>query len=898
MNPSRWRQIEELFLAAEKATGEVRAALLANSDPEVRARVEAMLAQRSQGQVLDLPLPAADRTEQMLAPGSMVGPYQIDSVLGVGGMGAVYRAFDSRLGRRVAIKVAGERFSARFERETRNIAALNHPHICTVYDVGPNYLVLELVDGEPLSSRLKEGPLPAQDVFRFGGQIAAALAEAHSKGIIHRDLKPGNIMLSRQGAKVLDFGIAKSPQDQTLTGTMGMVGTPAYMAPEQLDGADAGPPTDVYAFGLVLYEMATGRRLVPGQALSETGLRGPLKAIIERCTNVDPAKRWRTAAEVASALAQAEQQRPFASRRTVVGTAATAAAVTAVGGAGWWWFSGRTSNRAPQPVAAHVFVPIARVAAGADSSNRTGPPAIDPAGASVVVSVRTKSGDRMFMRRLDSDRLIPLEGSEGASYPFWSPDSRNIGFFAEGKLKRIPATGGKAETLCEAPIPRGGTWSRRGSILFSLNRLGLFLVPEDGGKISQVTEIQAKGADENSHRHPIFLPDGNQFLYLARTLDPSRRAVYWDTVDHRQPRRRLTAADGQFAVGRNPESGDSYLLTQQGRRTVAQRFDPDTGQFQGEPKELLSRAGWMSSSETGVLALRTEDENLSRLSWRDRNGKELGSIGSTDDYWLIALSPDGQQAATVRHSSVTGHFTLCAVNLPGGQVEPVSKLSGISAAVWSQQGSTVYYGDLENFKLYRRRLKPLGEEEFVRNIGDGAYVSSISPDQQYLAAEIHLNDARSEVVWCKLTDGTWQKVGAIGPAGLLPSFSPDGRWLAFASYESGGPEIYVADFPGCARRTRISTQGGLGPRWRRDGRELFYVASDGMMTAVELQTVGSTLQPGQPKPLFKARTRTLTPKHVFDVTADGQRFLVIDGGDESRQGEIELILNWPSLLSK
>ena len=504
---------------------------------------------------------------------------------------------------------------------------------------------------------------------------------------------------------------------------------------------------------------------------------------------------------------------------------------------------------------------------------------------------------------LTPTELIRMQGTDDGSSPFWSPDSQHVGFFANSKLKRLPVVGGSATVLCDAPIPRGGSWSRNGVIIFGLNQQALFQIRESSTEAKPLTQLD-KTAGENSHRNPVFLPDGNRFLYFCRTDDLDKRGIYLESLDRTQARRRILLADGQFALGRDPEIKTYYLLSQQGGKIATQGFDVDRGELSGASHILLDRAGTVSVSDTGVLVIRTDNEQMLRLLWLDRAGHELGTLGTPNDYWSVNLSPDDRFALPVKHDALSGQFKLWIASLSDGLMEPLSDSIHPSAPIWSRDSKTVYYTDFRPQKLLRRTVFPRGPEEVVLSTDPTkfTYITDISADQRYIVAEISSNNALFEVAWADFkpdltTHPNWHLIGASGPQGLNPTFSPDGRWLAFPSNQTGRSEIYLMDFPAGTQRHRVSTNGGTQPRWRRDGKELFFIGGDGSMMSTEISATGE-LQTTVPKPLFHPNLRLGSDKALYDVTSDGQRFLVIDGEIRFADSDIEMVLNWPSLLPR
>ena len=500
MDPSRWHQIEELYHAALECEPSQRAALLARADPRLRREVESLLAQESGATPLDHPAwegtaSLLGSTVAALTPGTQLGPYKIEGPLGAGGMGEVFRATDTRLGRAVAIKTSQEQFSARFDREARAISSLNHPNICTLHDVGPNYLVMELCEGETLAARLERGKLSIPETIRYGAQIADALAAAHAKGITHRDLKPGNIMLGKSGVKVLDFGLAKSPQDETLTGTRMIMGTPAYMAPEQREGKECDACTDIYSLGLVLYEMVTGKRLRQAQPPLMEGIPPQFAHVIERCLESGPENRWQSASDVKRELewAGTAQMTTQATRsREGLPRWIWGVAVCMLGlglGLGWAVVHLRqpaTGTRAREQPLVRLNVDLGPGVSLGNPGGGGADAILSPDGTRLVYG----SQNRLYTRRLDQAKPAELPGTEGASGPFFSPDGQWVAFFAQGKLRKISVEGGVAIALCDAANARGGSWGEDGNIVAALNAGGaLSRIPSSGGTPTPVTEL-------------------------------------------------------------------------------------------------------------------------------------------------------------------------------------------------------------------------------------------------------------------------------------------------------------------------------------------------------------------------------------------------------------------------
>jgi Tol biopolymer transport system component len=468
----------------------------------------------------------------------------------------------------------------------------------------------------------------------------------------------------------------------------------------------------------------------------------------------------------------------------------------------------------------------------------------------------------------------------------------------------MPAVGGSPVVLCDAVDARDGSWSRHGDILFGTAYQSIFHVSASGGRATPVTQVDEAGG-EYSHWFPRFLPDGNRFLYYVVADDPEKQGVYLESLDHRHPKRRVVVADGFcFALALDPEKKIYYLLSQQTGKIAAQIFDVDRGELSGPSHILLDRPGMVSVSDTGVLVIRKFGQDLSRLVWRDRTGRELGVLGGPADYESVHLSPDDRFAAITRQDQAGSKIWIAS--LPDGKLEPLSDSIRATNPTWSADSGTVYYTDNRRGVLVRRRVSPRGAEEVVMEMGGVArrtHMDDISPNGRYAVAELIADYAHAEAVWTELKDGSksapqWHSIDAPGKEGMLPSFSPDGRWLAFSSNPTGGSEIYVMDFPGGSQRVRVSTDGGFKPRWRRDGKELFYLATDGSMMAARMSVVNGRMTAETTRP-FDANLKIHTNYDAnYAVSRDGQRFLGIARETPSGGVDIQMVLNWPSLLQQ
>ncbi len=610
---------------------------------------------------------------------------------------------------------------------------------------------------------------------------------------------------------------------------------------------------------------------------------------------LQPLRQDQKSPPAASIESAAPIHSPLLTRRKFAWTAG----VAVIAGGGLWLSD--TLRRKPRAGAVNVSIPMPQGVGAADPSRALGPAVVAPDGSALVVSLRTSTGNHLYIRPLKSNQLSPLQGTQDGSEPFWSPDSQQVAFFAEGKLKRIPATGGSVIVLCEAQKPRGGSWGSRGKIIFGLNTMALFQVAESGGPVTPATQLDTTQG-ENSHRFPVFLPDGNRFLYLSRNDNPDRRGIYLESMDHSVPRKKILVADGGFALGRDPDTGDYFLLSEQGGRIVAQRFAIHRGDLEGQALSLVDRGGMVSASNTGVLAVRTE-QRASGLIWRDRSGKKIGALGETMEFWAVAMSPNGQSIAAVKHDSVSGQFTVWVASLQQGVLELFSDANHADSVMWSADSNVVYYADIRQWKLFRRTLHPRGIEELVCELPNEASVLDVSPDGRYAAGELAMMSAHAQAAWTALQPSAaqnsksdmWHQLGPSDAHGPLPHFSPDGKWLAFSSNQTGSAEIYVTDFPAGSQRHLVSTGGGRSPRWRSDGKELFYLSEGENLMAVPISIEGEP-QIGKPDRLFAANLRVGGEGSLYDVSPDGQHFLLIDGGDGSGDSNIEMVLNWPSLL--
>ncbi len=890
-----------------------------------------------------------------LQPGSKLGPYEILSPLGAGGMGEVYRARDTRLDRDVAIKVLpanltkSPEFKQRFEREAKSISQLAHPHICTLFDVGhhngTDYLVMELLEGETLAQRQTKGALPLEQVFRYGVEIASALDAAHRKGIIHRDLKPGNIMLTKSGAKMLDFGLAKSSpvldsspsavtMTQPLTSKGTIVGTFQYMAPEQLEGAEADARTDIFAFGAVLYEMATGKRAFDGASrasliasimssqprpISELQPMTPpaLDRLIRKCLAKDPESRWQSAADIADEIrwiadggSQFGAAIPIPARRRgrkrAAGLALLVAACAALA-----FFAANILKVETPAIQTRTTILPPEGATLVSTSIFAGPVAVSPDGTQVAFTARQGEGRTMlWVRPMRSFAVRMLDGTEGATRPFWSPDSRHLGYFTtEGKLRRVPVDGGPILSLADTPESRGGTWNRDGVIVYAPHFIGpLYAISASGGTPKPVTQLDADG-NENTHRYPCFLPDGRHFLFLARKSGAGGGAepvIKVGSLDSTESKIVVHAAS-------NVAFASNHLLYVREGTLVAQRFDLDRLEVEGEAYPLVQdlllderfSLGVFSVSQNGVLAFQTGKEQTQiQLAWFDRTGKRIGNVGEPEPYYPrhVELSPAGNRAAVGILDS-TGTSDIWLLDLERNirtkfTIGPEDDSDGI----WSPDGTHLIYVTsalgIKTDLAKKSTVFPGDAETLFHSAGKHMYSSSWSPDGESVLCTALSAGKSGDLLLIPLGgDHTPRELTQTKHDEGNGRFSPDGKWIAYDSNESGQYEVYVAAFPGPGSKIQVSTTGGTEPRWRADGKELYYFARDNRLMAVEITMGGSAFDVGKVVPLFQAREVWLPGAAIrYDVSKDGQRFLVFAPVAETTPATISLIVNWTEEL--
>jgi eukaryotic-like serine/threonine-protein kinase len=887
-----------------------------------------------------------------LLAGTRLGPYEVLAAVGAGGMGEVYKARDTRLERTVAVKVlpshlsSNEEVRQRFEREAKTISQLSHPHICALYDVGNQdgveYLVMEFLEGETLAERLLKGAFPTEQVLRFGIEIADALDKAHRQGIVHRDLKPGNVMLTKSGVKLLDFGLAKAVAPPgtasaltsfptvaggaNLTQEGTILGTFQYMAPEQLEGKDADARTDIFAFGAVLYEMATGKKAFA--ASSQASLiaaileREPppvstvqpmtppaLDRVVKTCLAKDPEDRFQTAHDVRLQLqwvaeggSQAGLPAPVAARRRSrerIWMSAAGLLAVAAGVLGFFLLKAASQ---PVRVIRSSIAPPEGAVFWLDPAT-PGPPALSPDGRKLAFSARAADGKiRLHVRSLDAAEAAALPGTEDAQYPFWSPDSRSIGFFAGSKLKAVEAEGGPPVSVCSTESDsKGGSWNREGAILFAKGSAStIWRVPAGGGEPVEVTHLDAKRGD-NSHRHPRFLPDGKHFLYLARsTTTPGEgHALVVASLDGGPEKILLRSpAAAEYASG--------HVLFLRERTLMARPFDPGRLAFAGNAfpvaenvslLSLTSAIGVFTASQNGELLYRvSEGLTASRLQWLGRDGTPQAVLGDPADYLELSLSPDGRRAAASVRDPNTGNRDLwmfdVARNLgtrftfdPGNEESPVFSPDGNWVAFSSNQKGRV--------GIYRKTTSGSSDQEPLIESKSDTAPGCWSPDGRFLACYESGRETKGDIAFLPLEGDRKPQVFIKTPAFEYPAaFSPDGHWLAYGSDESGKFQIYVTSFPKPGRKWQVSREDGAYAYWRADGKEIVYHGFSGQIWAVEVALRADSVELGVPKPLFKLPIPPKAGGPDIYPTADHQRFLYLDRGNPKASALLNLVVNW------
>jgi serine/threonine protein kinase/Tol biopolymer transport system component len=882
-----------------------------------------------------------------LTPGAKLGPYEIIAPIGAGGMGEVYRARDTRLGRDVALKILPESFAGqgdrlrRFEQEARAVATLNHPNILAIHDIGEQsgtpFIVSELLEGESLRDVLDRGAVAQRKTIEYGVQVAHGLAAAHEKGIVHRDLKPENVFVTKDGRiKILDFGLAKlaqspgsTPNEATMTmgshTAVGVVmGTASYMAPEQVRGESVDPRTDIFAFGAVLYEMLSGVRAFRRETAAETmtavlkedppEISGPvrvvssaLERIVRRCLEKNPEQRFQSARDLSFALS-ALSGTETSTAHGLSGThrrpplllwLSTALALVAV--AAVTWFVARRpvpTTRMEFALAVPDEMSISHMALSRDGSMLV-----------FVTPEESSALPMLYVQRVGSPDVKALPGTQGASYPFWSPDGAYVAFFANGKLQKMALSGGTPQALATALAGRGGSWGSKGIIIYAPDSQSpLQRINADGSGLASVTQ-GIRTTNDQSHRWPVFLLDGDHFLFwggnFSNLRDDRSSGIYLTSLAGKE-RKLVLLCHSSFGY-----DAHNLFYADDERQLVSIAFDPSSGKASGSPTVVASAVGFQPSTYWSAFAV-TQNGTLiyntrvgaaqSLLTWMDRTGKELGHIGDVAVMANPTLSPDGSRVAVDISDEKANNVDIWIESTTGARnsrftFDPAEEVDG----VWSRDGKMLAYriADSEGPGLVLKPANGLERERRGYNIPktsmDDLVPNSWSlDDRQILFTRQGASGEHLELV----------SVAGGGPKRFLPNggsesngqISPDGKWVAYASDESGDWEIYVTSFPAAAGKWQVSRGGGTEPRWRGDGKEIFYIGPNGMLTAVSVDASGDFVT-STPAPLFQIRGRapiSSTDAFTYDVAKDGKRFLVNRYEKPEHVPPLTILLNTPS----
>jgi len=888
-----------------------------------------------------------------LSSGTHLGPYEISVPLGLGGMGEVYRARDTRLDRTVAVKVLPSHMASdldlreRFDREARTLSSLSHPNICHLYDVGTQdgvgYLVMEFLEGETLADRLRKGPLPLEQVLRYGSEICNGLERAHKCGVIHRDLKPSNVMLTKSGAKLMDFGLAKptaalsplnSAFSQTVTKSQDplttagtVVGTYQYMSPEQLEGKEADPRSDIFALGAVLYEMATGQRAFNGKTTASVigailardpppissiqPLSPPtFDRLVSTCLEKDPDERFQAAHDVKIQLEWISE--PIVERESTLGKPRTrskfwALSVIAVlACVAAFWTGGVWRNAPVQPLQFEINAPDKTFF---NFRGLSGPPVVSPDGRKIafVANSQVQAASRsLWLRSLDSSDARPIPGTEGATYPFWSPDGRFLAFFAAGKLKKFDMAGSNLITLCDVAEGRGGTWSTGGVIIFGNRADGLFRVDSQGGKPERLTTLD-EHRQETSHRWPQFLPDEDRFFFVAQA--PEIPSAHLFMASRRSPQSKMIMEE----IPATAQITKDHLLYVQENNLLARPFDAGRLRFTGDPVELAEHV--QSDAQFNNAAFSVSGDVLTYQTgavvggtWLiafDRGGKETVLSKEPNFIQALALSPSGNQIAASLGITSGQLSDIWIYNLQKDSKIKLTFDQHTFNPIWSPDGTRIAF----------ERIQPNGSELVVKSASGGGSEETLykesqrsvpfawSPDGRYLLYRVG-NSASAEIKALSIV-GERKSVSLlttkVGWAGV--ALSSDGKWLAYASDESGTVEIYVVPFhsgPDGANTSggkwQATNGGGAFPAWRRDGKELFFVATAGTtLSSIRVNAIGDRFEFDPPQYLFNLAAHPVTA--FYTPATNGTKIYMATYGPGS-SAPITVTLNWKTLLKK
>jgi serine/threonine protein kinase len=970
MSTERWSQIEELYHAALARPAAEWSGFLERmcvGDPELRQEIEELLKTDARAEGF-LSSPSwktiAGSFESKPAghlKGQQISHYEMLLLIGAGGMGEVYKARDTRLNRTVAIKVLPSQVAAnperkkRFQREAMAVSQLNHPHVCTLYDIGQHegvdYFVMEYLEGETLAQRLTRGPLRFEDALKVAVELGDALDKAHQQGVTHRDLKPGNVMLTRNGAKLLDFGLAKlkaslTPSESTMpaaadTTVAGMIlGTLTYMAPEQLEGKEADARTDIFALGAVLYEMLSGKKAFDGETqanlitaimsskptpLSDLDPRTPpiLDHVVQRCLAKDPEGRWHTAHDLVAelrwiaektgraALPQAGKEQRKTYKLAWITTSVAAIVATAL--ASWlWWNSAdveqslRITSLLPPEGSSYDFVNIGSFIAS---------PVLSPDGKRIVFGARSPDGraTQLWVRDLSSLTGQPLVGTDLATFPFWSPDSRYVGFQSKLELKKIDILGGPPVTITTLTCGvRGASWSRHGVIVYSPNcptptpdpiprRSLLMKVADTGGKSSQATFLE-EGRDTGAHRYPSFLPDGRHFLYLGQFGGQPNIVLVGSLDDASKPGKPVTRAESNVIYSQG------HLMYLRSGTLMAQPFDVRKLETTGEAVAIVESipafvgTAFFSASASGLLVYPESSaaDLPSRLLWKNRSGMDLGTLDdAAGGVTEIQLSPDRRSLlAGLRERN---NIDLWIYNVATRRRNKFTFGPGDEPyGVWTPDGKMIIWRDNPPGGLFRKPSSGTGKDEALFT-GPSLSPRSVSRDGKTLLYVSRVRDIFALPLEAELPEGGLKpRLVVEGGAADHPQFSPDGKWVAYTSSETRSREAYVIPYTEPGGKQQVSSGGASHVRWRSDGRELFYVTPTGDLMAAEIAIRGKTLEVGRIQRLFGGVIAGGAPRgYLYDVSLDGQSFIVAQQGIEMRNAgslSLTLVENWTKLL--
>jgi serine/threonine protein kinase len=889
-----------------------------------------------------------------LDTGTRLGRYEIRSMIGEGGMGEVYLARDTQLGRDVAIKVLPSVYSDdkerldRFEQEACAASALNHPNILSIFDVGTHdgspYVVSELLEGQTLRQRINVTSLPKRKAIDYALQTANGLAAAHEKGIVHRDLKPENLFVTNDGrVKILDFGLAKLtdagnpevsqssiPTRRVDTDPGRVMGTAGYMSPEQVKGRKVDHRSDIFSFGAILYEMLSGRRAFHGESAAETmsailredppeltkskqEVPPTLERLVHRCLEKNPEERFHSASDLAFALdalsgsnastgqtiAMPSSLRPAKFNKPLPWIIAGILALGLLVTLPFALSSFRSAPTRSGVIRSTILSPENMTFASFVSF------AVSPDGQRLVFAAPGPGGQSiLWVRSFDALTAQPLGGTEGAGAPFWSPDSRFIGFFAQSKLRKIDASGGPPQTICDVSGARGGSWNRDGVIIFGVQSGPLYRVSALGGPPTVLTKLD-ESMGQSSHRWPFFLPDGHHFLYSSWVPAGQNEndAVYLGSFESNEPTQLVRGfTSAIYASG--------YLLFAQQGILMAQRFDEKSLQLVGDAFPIAEHVdffpatgrGIYSASENGVLVFQSGSEGTNQLIWFDRSGKQIGTVGEAGFYREAKLSPGEDKLAVCRLNAQSGNLDVWLYELARNVPTRFTFASGAGIApLWSPDGTQIVFASNRKgqFDLYQKAASGADTEQLLLESNEGKNPTSWSADGRFIAFTNEDRQANTKLdLWILPLFGDRKPFPFLqtpfNESGA--QFSPDGHWIAYVSDESGSAQVYLAPFPGPGGKREVSRNGGTDPRWRGDGKEIFFLAADKKLMAADVNQNGDNLEIGNAQPLFQARPTTAPGTH-YDVTRDGKRYLVQTSG-EGGNPPLTLVVNWTAGLKQ